>query len=373
MLFTYKDLTDHLLDYHGGTDEKDARDYRRAAIEALREVSDGFPWSYYVTSGRLNVTGPVSDGTVAYDATGGAYERLVTLSGSTWPSWAADGVIDLDGFRCEVDRVMDTTRLTLAARSCPPGDVAAGTTYELSRDSYPAPSDFVKPITELLTEGGCFGPAYIEPGRLGQNTLVRSFTVTGDPNYQGGSAFRFDPPPSEDTSYGYWYRRKPPALSVEGEAAGTLSVTADSATVTGTGTAFSAKHVGCVLRLSGDGTVPTGEAGANPASVERIVTDVASVTSLTVDAAYSATAAGRGFILSSPVDVADYMRDYLLRCAEYRLHFYRNRQEKFLPLALQEKVAAFKRSAAADSKGMGKRYVGRLPSDLSYRDDKTIY
>ncbi|HLU31238.1 MAG TPA: hypothetical protein VK088_05720, partial [Acidimicrobiia bacterium] len=286
MIFTYKDLTVHLADFLSGSDEKDARDYRRAAVQALREAADAYPWTHYVTPARLNVFGPFTEGTVEYDATGGAYERLVTLSDSTWPAWAQDGMIDLDGFKCEVSRVIDTTRLTLAERACPPADIGAGTEYSLYRESYPAPADFYKPVTGLYTEGGVLGPEYVEPSRILESGRCRAFTIVGSTNYQGALAFRFHPVPQEDASYSYWYRRTPRSLTVEAESTGTIAVTAGSTTVAGTGTAFSQQHVGCVLRLSPNTDLPTGYDGDNPAQVERVIVSVASTTGLEVDAAY---------------------------------------------------------------------------------------
>lgn len=362
-LTTFKDITERLADYLGGANEKDARDYRRAARDALREIADSFPWGYYVTQGRLNVFGAYSTGTIAFDLTGGAYERLLTLTDGTWPAWAADGTVEIGGLQCEVEQRISDTLMTLTERACPGEDVDAGTSYSLWRDSYPAPSDFYKPITGLLTSSN-FDPEYIEAPSLGDRCRplrpsIPSYTIVGDPNYLGVLAFRFDPAPSSDQSYEYWYRRSPRDLTIESYSDGTVEVADGSAVVTGTGTSFSQKHVGTVLRISSDDSVPTSYAGDNPADTERIVLSVESATSLTVDSEYVAAASGKAFVLSDPVDVAASMRDYLYATIRYRLAIERSRMDGLKNLAI-EKDMAMKRSVAADNKSTaGRRWVGR--------------
>ena len=358
MIPTFQDLTAHLADYLGGNGEKDARDYRRSARDAMKDVAQSFDWTHYLTRTTLNVLAPYS-GVAAFDLTGGTVEREVTLLGGGWPLWAADGTLTIGGLRCEVERRIDAATLTLSARTCPADDVALGE-VTLEQDAYPAPADFLKPASGLVSrEGRCSGPGYVESGRLFARGDCGSwpgeYTIAGDPNYQNGTAFFFRPAPREDASYEYLYRRFPRPLTVEAESSGSVAVTGGSASVAGTGTAFSQKHVGCVLRLGSGASAPEDE---DAADVERVVLAVASATSLTADAPFEKTASGRGYVLSDPLDVAPYMLVYLKRQAEYRLDEFRVRQG-YRTGSAKDAQEAFRAAAASDNRSAGPRWVGR--------------
>jgi hypothetical protein len=136
-MVTWKDLVDHTIDYLGATPSAEARrDGRRATLEALRDLASAGEWTYYYDRFRLDIVGPYLTGTLSYDHTGGAYERLLTLVGGTWPSWAALGSIVLDNIPYEVDRRIDDTRITLTENANPGAD-ATPAAWTLYRDTYP--------------------------------------------------------------------------------------------------------------------------------------------------------------------------------------------------------------------------------------------
>src|SRR5512146_3144750 len=72
------------------------REIRRAVHDALAEVASAHDWTFLYKHGRVNLHAPYETGTVAYDLTGGTYERQVTLTDGTWPAWAEDAVIRID-------------------------------------------------------------------------------------------------------------------------------------------------------------------------------------------------------------------------------------------------------------------------------------
>ena len=135
---TYKDLTDHLVDYLGSTvSGENERLARNAVQNAYRECCTTHRWAYYYAKGRLNTVAPYTTGTVAYDDTGGAYERLLTLTGGIWPSWAAYGHVLVNNVPYQIAERIDDTRVTLTEMTNPGADVAAGTTYSLRRGYVP--------------------------------------------------------------------------------------------------------------------------------------------------------------------------------------------------------------------------------------------
>jgi hypothetical protein len=155
----------------------------------------------------------------------------------------------------------------------------------------------------------------------------------------------------------------------ENEHAGTVTNTAASTTVTGTDTAFTEAMIGSVIRLSRNSNEePTGSDGANPAAVERIITAVASATSLTVDEAIAAAnTTGVKYVISDPIDVeVPLMQRALYRCAE-------NQMGKLLRLedrtALDaEWVRALTLAREADSRTTQMRAVGRTANGRRLSD-----
>src|SRR4051812_47483073 len=95
--FTFQDAIDHGLDYLGtqGASDQIRRDCIRAALETYRDLANAFNWSYLYTHSRIitsgSFDGAAHGATLTYDHTGGTYERMATISGSTWPSYSGDG------------------------------------------------------------------------------------------------------------------------------------------------------------------------------------------------------------------------------------------------------------------------------------------
>ena len=142
-LVTWKDLIDHTVDWMGVNPEAEAiRSARRATLNAMRDLANEANWIYYYGRCRITTSAPYTTGTIEYDHTGGAYERVVTLSGGTWPSWASLGTLVINNTPYEVSARKSATEITLTSGSNPGEDVAAGSTYTLFRDTYTLPNLF---------------------------------------------------------------------------------------------------------------------------------------------------------------------------------------------------------------------------------------
>lgn len=326
-LTTYHDVVEHLLDFLGSsaTTSRDRGECRRATLEALREIVNLHRWSYYHQIGRLNTVATYETGTVEYDHTGGVYERQLTLTTGTWPTWAQNGTVVIASVPYDVfDRKSDSV-VTLSANSNPGADVAASTTYRLFRDAYPLPSNFATLTSEVHDLNSKAVLSYIKPGDWhNQRTWSNSggvpsfYTIVGDPNYHDIQTIRFQPSPTSATAYGFLYKRNARRLLTEEYATGTVSVS--GTTVTGSGTAFTSNHVGCVLRISSTSDAPTGLAGSNPFTEERIVKTWTDASTLVLDSAFSGTYSGKKFILSDPIDVeSQTMLNLFFRTAELKL------------------------------------------------------
>lgn len=372
-LTTYQDLISHALDFLGANPGGDAsRDARRAVLAAYREFAAECRWTYFLSRGRVLTSAHQTAGTIEYIATGGTYERQVTLTGATWPAWAAQGQVTINNVVCDVAAVKSSTVLTLTQGQAPDQDVAAGSPYTLYRDCYPLPVDCLA-IDRTIIQNNVFNMWYESPGVWLERQRVyhspatpRSYTITSSPDYLGSMAVRFFPAPDNDYAIDFIYHRRPRPLRFEAIGDGSVSVTNGVATVTGVGTNFSARHVGSVLRLSNSiSLAPTGEAGSNQAYFERIVTAVSSPTSLTVDAVFDESLTGVKYVLSDPADIEEgAMLQGLLRCVEKQVATSRNMKTLDRSTSLYRE--ALIKAREADSRDFSSQQAG-ASSPFPYR------
>lgn len=370
-LFTFKDAIDHVLDFLGGdAGEQAFRIARGAVLTAYRGLVSDHNWTYLYQLGRLATNASQTTGTIAYDHTGGSSERLVTLTGSTWPSWAALGSLQIGDVTYQIAERLSDTTITLSVNSNPGADVAAATTYRLFRDTYPLPVDCLA-ADKMLNVSQSDWLWYVHPREIVERMEINLtvgvpvvFAITADPNYVGAMAVRFYPPPDSIYQLDFLYKRRPRPLLVDDYHDGTVSSTAGLTTITGSGTSWGQKHVGCVLRVSETASdLPTGLTGLNPAVEERTVLSVQSSTSLTVDLAMVNTLSGVKYQLSDPVDVEEAsMLSPFLRGCEKEVAFTRRMEER--DKIAQEYWRELKRGAQADSRHLGQRASGDQAGNL---------
>lgn len=296
-LWTYQDAIDHLIDYDGAaSDASTERFARRAVQDAMNSIWDERNWSYFQQRGRINTVAPYSTGTVEFDATGGSSERLITLTSGTLPTWAGDGTMTISDIPYDIFTRLSGTTAQMATYSNPGVDIASGTSYTLYRDTYTLPIGFgsmgrLVNMTQSCVMSRVTHDQMISAQRLnslpGQPYL---YSITSDPRRLGVLAIRLFPAPDAVYALDYSYRRSPRELSTILYSTGTVSVTSGTTTLTGSGTAWTSKMIGAIVRLSDNATnVPTGLSGQSPCSMERVVSNVVSATEITLDSAASAT------------------------------------------------------------------------------------
>lgn len=382
-LTTYKDLTEHLLDFMGANPGGDAaRDARRAACGGLTCLARSSLWQYYITRGRIATVAPQNTGTVQFQASSGSYPNLLTLTGSTWPDWAGQGTVILPATNVlnsstasvcyQVVSRINSTQIQLSTNSNPGVDLPSGTTYTLYRDTYPLPIDCTT-LDRCMLVGYAVTLDYEHPGQwLTRQQIYRGpatprfYTVRGDADYLGVMSLSFFPPPDNTYEVEFMYNRQPRALKVEAYTAGKVSISIGSNTLTGVGTKWDAnRHTGTIVRLSGDGvSSPTSDVGSNPAALERVVMQVVSPTSLLLDNVAPATYTNVLHMISDAADIEPLaMRLALLRASEYQLGVARNRRDRdMLEKAWVEELL---RAREADSRNFS------LQSPRGYRSFPT--
>lgn len=334
-LWTFQDAVEHLIDVSGGTTVAEERRKARRAVElAYCELPLRDDWGYLTRRGQFLTDASQSTGTVAYDHSGGAYERMLTLSGTTWPGNARYGTVIISNQHYLIESRKSDTIVTLRHDSNPGSDVASGTSYEYYRSIYPVPMDFRRGSEPIEFQNSGRPVCYAPPedwltwlavhGR--PTAWINAYTIRGVTDDYNTLAFEVAPPSTAQT-FDYVYSAIPRPLQVFGSApeysTGTISVS--GTTVTGSSTVWEERMTGCVIRFppAGSSTIPTGSSGAygndNPAAEYRIVQAVASATSLTIDQAPAGSYSGVKYTIGDPLDL-DYqvMLDAFLALCEWK-------------------------------------------------------
>lgn len=362
--WTFEDAIDFVLDSFGS--ERSARNVRnakRAILASLNELPNKRNWTYYYRRYPVVTVAPYSTGTVTYDHTGGTHERQLTLSGGTWPAWAAFGTVNIDRNFYNVESRKSDTVLTLDSVTNPGADISSSS-YQIFRDNYPLPDDYLAMDRLVDLTGVGLALTYVSPGDYHQAARIQRqlgmptyFTVQRSLDERSKNALFFGPPPRQVRSYEFIYRGQPRPLRTERYATG--NVTNSGVTITGAGTAFTQDHVGAVIRFSSNGNAPTSvvgnlQADDNQFSEQRTIVSVESATSLTINNAPTQSYSGAGFTISDPIDIEPaVMLVVFQRLAEYHMAVYEGHDPN--KVAYRQRVAdmAMRDAVSADQKVFG--------------------
>ena len=361
---TVSDLIEHGLDFLGGTaDEQANRDCLRSVIQAYREVTNARVWSYLYTHGRVLTDAPFNLGTIAYDHTGGLQERLVTLTGSTWPSGVGPGWEMRVGVVVgEVEAVTDPTTLTLTQDVNFQTDIAAGSPYTLYHDLYLLPSDYVKSDTAIF-EGNFGGLEYTDPTdalwfqRFIQSAgTPRLYTITGSRLFPGRMTIRFCPYPVHQKTIDFVYQRRPRDILIPALTTGSVTVTSGSITATANGFSFPATCQGSIFRIGTTSTVPGSWLSPNPPTLETWI--YSRINASTVQLNDPSFVSGNyAYCISDPIDCEPQSTIMaIMRGLEKYLHIARNLQGKPDPFAAFDQALHF--AQASDSRSYQGRTMG---------------
>jgi hypothetical protein len=273
-LWTYADAVERLLDRF--SQKGTALEYRRAR-EAVLMAYQELPgkklggWSYFKRRLQMVTEASYSTGTVTYDAA----TRTFTLTGGTFPANAIYGNIRVNGVSYPVQSRTSGTAVVIRSQGAPAADITDATDFEWYREAYPFPCNWWR-MDELVDIDDFRGLKYVSASNALQMKHSYNNQTINRPE---------------------WY------------ATGTVAVTADTTTVTGTGTSWNTTtHVGAVIRFDTSTTAPTSPLGNidgsyNPAAYTRRVASVASATSLTLDASIPETLSGVAYTMSDMIDI----------------------------------------------------------------------
>lgn len=332
MIWTYQDVVEHLLDiFDLDGSERNYRQCRRAIDETYRELPQRARWVYFDKRYTIQSSAPYSTGTISFDLTGGTYERQLTLSGGTWPSWSKSGTVLVNSLFCEVQERISDTVLILEDQTAPKADFSAQT-YSIRRGQYDLPEDCRRVMRVYNQEDQCNVPIiqidHTRDMNLVDNTTSSPWTASihGSSETYNRQSVHFSPVPSEAEHFDVWYEANPRSLRYFRESKGT--VTNSSTTLTFSEAICEAGMVGSMIRFSSSTTQePTSTIGVrsegslyNPYFHEARVTRYASTSSLVIDTAPGTTLTGVKFVISDPIEIRQpSMWTAFLRGCEYSL------------------------------------------------------
>jgi hypothetical protein len=295
---------------------------RNAVIRAYRDLPQRHRWNYYARHGIITTTASQSTGTVVYDHTSGAYERMVTLTGATWPADAARGTVKIAGAYYDIEDYKSTAIITLSADTNPGSDISTGSSYTWVRDSYPLPVNFRRFLSlgETGTSATWNPLEYLSPGQFhdtvkseggGPADRPNYYTIRSSGDYVGALEIVFGKAPNAARTYDMLYEVSPRELTTYKYSTGTVSVAAGGVAVVGGSTVFNSQHVGAVIRFTeSTSEEPTSPAGhvdgvCNPFLSQRVITAVADTTHLTIGSILSATTSLSSvkYVISDPIDI----------------------------------------------------------------------
>lgn len=359
--WTAADIQDRLLDFCGGSSEgRNLKMVRRAILDSLRDLANRKNWTYYYRRDRIVSTAQYDTGTIEFDLTGGTYERMVTLTSGTWPTDAAYGIIRIDGDEYLVDERKSSTVITLRSDTAPAADIASGTSYLWFRDTYPLPADFRR-ADQIRDLDWSFDMERVDVGTILEARRLRPspsspslYAITTDSKFPNRLAVAFNPPPDVAYNFDFICQRTPYPISKFDYSTGTVTISAASTSVTGSGTSWTSDMEGSILRVTSGTETPDGPDGVNPYTEERVIDTVTSATALTVTSAFTNAYTTKKYRVSDRIDVEDgAMLSAFIKCCEYNLAMSMNREDVAVKQALY--MAALRLALEADNRGFEPR------------------
>ena len=349
-------------------------DIRRSVQAALRELTTAHSWSFLKDWGRVPLQAPQSSSTIAYVHTGGATcERQLTIAAGTWPSWTNSNeygaVVKIADAVHIVQSYQSSTVLQLDPVLNPGADVAAGTSYLAYPMWYKMPNDFVRFAGPFAEDVELMGQSVSHEEML---ALHRYHSTTGTlqyhcvraiPELHGAYGLFLWPPSDEADTCDFMYERLARQLRHNGldtaDRVGTVTVSADLVTVTGTSTTFASTMEGSLIRFGDATNNPTGLDGLYPFAYQQTIKTVTNTTSLTLSSVLGGQPSSVKYVISDIIDLDANLHEAFLACLRKQLAIQRNMKNKADFMALYKE--ALGRAKSADCRDTQIQIMGTRP------------
>lgn len=317
---TYFDLVESLItSSYGGPQDAEQRDIRTAIHRAYNELTTIKDWAYYHVHGRVITSAPYSTGSVTSSG------LTVTLSGGTWPSWAASGAyLKVGDEICRVASRTSGSVLVLDATLCLKANVTAAS-YTLYRTVYPLPSDF-RNLDEPSDEYNWWSGMYLTPDEAMKVERVNNssgepyhWTIIKDPDSTGW-AIKLIGYPSAVETIDFTYRRTARPIKYSGhEAAVRFSSSSLAVASFNTGVqTIPADVAGAIVRFGTSSEYPGPIESLTPYASEHLISlyEDENNLQLTPSGTYSV---GTKSIITDPIDLPRHMHGVMDSACDYYL------------------------------------------------------
>lgn len=179
-----------------------------AANDALSMIAKACLWEYYKKHAQFSLDGVYTTGTVAL--TNGS--TTVTLTGGTWPSWAASGKLVIGGKLYPVATRSSSSVVLLETAWKEATD--SSESYRIYRDEYSLPSDCLK-FGGMLPDqawGGSINPVSYDAILSAQAAFTTSSRLPWSFSIHQSKVVLW-PAPDQDRLLNYWYYYHPATLT----------------------------------------------------------------------------------------------------------------------------------------------------------------
>jgi hypothetical protein len=350
-IFTLHDLV-HRLALRSSSNQTPRMNalFVRAIQDAIRGLPSKHDWNYFRRQVRLK-TSPRAGLSVTYDHTGGAHERLLTVTDGVLPADAMFGEIRIGNTTYRILNRISDTEATLEDNFSLSEDFTGNCTWE--RRAYRFSREVVKvhylhnisrnsPITLLSTQE--FASLTHNGWGYGQ---VTHYTFQNHGGWFGESEFVLLPSPTVSETIEASVTVTPLVPHINEVSGSGAEATSGSFSVSVPGAEFSNRLIGCIFRLGRDAVQPINLDSSNWDFQAFVVGVPDSETLLLSEAAPETTV--RGYCISSPIDVeSSAMLEYVEDEAYHQ--YTKNHDHKSFQIARRVAGDSLRMAVARDNK-----------------------
>ena len=372
-LITFADALEAVQDFIGTNGLARAqRDIRRAVSDAYDELLQEHSWHYYRTQWGFATVASNSTGTLTYVHS----TRTVTFSdalSTTVQGWAERATIRCDAKTVEVERYVSSTSVILSEDSNFGADISDATTFDMVCDHYLTPENF-RSIGDIYGKESGWWSRRISPEEFlyqRNNGWTAGepacYTVMQDRQQTGRTAIFLYPAPSSLRSYDLiisesarpirWAGNEPDAT------AGTITLTAGSKTLSGSGSNFLRSMVGSVIRPGTTSLAPTSiDDPKNPYVEQFVIKTRTSATAGTLDVAPVGDYTAVKYTISDPIDMEAQMQKAFIALCKLKICAARpNDHGEFYQIVAGEYGRLLENAKCTDNKVRSVQRTGGLP------------
>lgn len=353
-VYTYADIVYRLLARRGlNGSTRDMYILKIAVKDAFTELCNRGNWRHFNRRVAFSTEATQNFTSATFDAS----DNTLTIASGSWPTNAALGEIVYGEKRYKVRSRNSNTELLLSSVTGPSANFTGTVTW--MRCSYALPY-LIKQIKSVMDELNYRELEYMSPvemirhRRMARTTAqAMRYTVRASENYNGLAEIEISPVPSTATRIEIGMIVRPRPFSIF-EVTGTDGAySSGGTTFTSASSTFTSEHVGCVLRVSATSTVPKGKTQFDDNkpeySIQVMIEEVLSATSVRVSTAFSAAGSSKGFTVSDIVDINAHTMLAPLEAIAWEKYCHNHEQAtEMYPAALRMAQLEFDRGIAAD-------------------------